>query len=81
MSGGGAVSDCGDSTLRVWLADGTRLEPSPYLSKQVRGVAAHCNVIGTAARLVIAVPSQRSRDPVLVAVLFPGPGSAGETIG
>ena len=42
--------------MQVWrLADGTPLKPSLYLSKQVRGIAVHSNVIVTAAGAGIAV--------------------------
>jgi hypothetical protein len=41
---------------QVWrLADGTRLEPSLLLSRQVRGVAVHGNLIAIAAGVDIAV--------------------------
>jgi WD40 repeat protein len=50
------VSSGDDGMVRVWrLADGTPVVPPLYLSKQVRGVAAHGNVVITAAVADIAV--------------------------
>ena len=50
------ISGGADGTMRVWrLADSAPLVPPLDLSKQVRGVAAHGNVIVTAAGADIAV--------------------------
>ena len=51
----------GDATVRVWrLADATPVVPPLNLSKQVRGVAVHCNIIVTAAEDDIAVHQRAS---------------------
>lgn len=72
-----------DGTVRMWqLADGTPVGQPPHLHEPVEGVAAHGNIIVTAAGADIAVHQPAlPRLMRLAGALFLGTTTAGETIG